>query len=457
MKKSIILLLLFSSLSVSIQAQQTMTLEACRQMAVENNQDLKKAQFQKQEALTYTEVAKTAYLPSFSANVSSILRPSSLDANVPGGFLPTAESAEAAQNGEFNGVSDVWSPGLSLDLDNLFLFMADVSIAQPIYTGGKIKYSEKQAEAGVEMASNAYALTYSDIIEQIDQAYWNMVKITSNVDLANQYILMLTELEDQLTEMQNLGLIAASEVLKVSVQKNEAELNLLRAENGLKLSKMYLNRLIGQDLDIDIQAVDSLETSVQVRDFSNGVQAALSQRKELQLLETRLKISEYEKMIEQADYLPQAGISLGYSATHIRNLTDTPNFSPMVSAQVSVPIFQWGQAKYKAQAADLRTKQLAIELDNTQELINLEVQNVRIQMEEAYEAIVLARKNILQAEENLEETQASFEVGLNTTSELLQAKADWQSANTRLINALAQYKILDTSWERVTGKLSNSL
>jgi outer membrane protein TolC len=86
-------------------------------------------------------------------------------------------------------------------------------------------------------------------------------------------------------------------------------------------------------------------------------------------------------------------------------------------------------------------------------MINLEVQQVKIQLEEAYESIEIAKKNIKEAEESLEETKASFEVGLNTTTDLLNAQAQWQAANSRLIEALAQFEILQTSWQKVTGNL----
>ena len=79
---------------------------------------------------------------------------------------------------------------------------------------------------------------------------------------------------------------------------------------------------------------------------------------------------------------------------------------------------------------------------------------VQVQIEEAFEAIIIAQKNITEAEESLEETKASFEVGLNTTTDLLNAQASWQSAKVELISATARYKVLETRWARVTGNLT---
>lgn len=452
MKKVIIILSILVCTS-QLFAQKTMTLEECRKIAVEYNKELKNAEYQKQEARANQKTARTAYLPNISASANAMYLPDVEGFSIPGGFLPTAASEEAALNGEFTGVSDVWSPGMSLELDNLSVIYGSVSVTQPIYVGGKIRYTNKQADAGVEIFDHNYSLKYSEIIVKTDQIYWNIASISANVKLAEKYIEMLTELEEQMVQMYELGLTPASEKLKVTVQKNEAELNLVKAKNGLKISKMYMNQILGQDLNTEIQIVDSLSYDIKMLDIQNGVSDALSNRDELAILEKQLKIKKYDKKIALADYLPQVGISAGYSSYYVKDLVEDPSFNPSIAGQISIPIFQWGQGKYKQDAAELRIKQAQTNLENTNELISLEVQQVKIQVEEAYESIQIAKKNIAETQESLDETKASFEVGLNTTTDVLNAQARWQSANSQLINALAQFEILQTAWQKVTGNL----
>jgi outer membrane protein TolC len=388
-----------------------------------------------------------------SASANAMYLPNIEGFSIPGGFLPTAASEEAALNGEFTGVSDVWYPGMGIEMDNLSVIYGSVTVTQPLYVGGKIRYANKQADAGLEIFDHNYSLKYSEIIEKTDNIYWNIASITANVSLAEKYIEMLTELEEQMVQMYDLGLTPASEKLKVSVQKNEADLNLVKAKNGLKISKMYMNQILGQDLNTEIQIVDSLSYDIEMLDVQNGVSNALSNRDELAILEKRLEIIKYDKKIALADYLPRIGISAGYSSYYVKDLVEDPGFSPSIAGQISIPIFQWGQGKHKQDAAELRIKQAQTTLENTNDLISLEVQQVKIQVEEAYQSIQIAKKNIAEAQESLDETKASFEVGLNTTTDVLNAQAEWQSANSQLINALAQFEILQTTWQKVTGNL----
>lgn len=433
--------------------QKVMTLEECRQQAVEYNKELKNAALQNKEALANQEVARTAYLPALSGSVTGMYVPG-VDMDMSGGnFLPTANSETEALSGNFSGTSDVWSPGLPIAIDNLSLIYGGLSLEQPIYTGGKIKYANKQADAGVDIAGLALNLKYSEVIEATDQAFWNVAMIETNISIAKEYIEMLTELEEQMATMHEVGLTPASEKLRVSVQKNEASLNLLKANNALRVAKMYLNQMLGQALETDIQISHNATADVQMYNLEEGVIMAMANRNELKILEKQKDIAEYDAKITRSDYLPSVGLSAQYTSAYIDNLREDFDPQPMLGAAVTIPIFQWGQGKKKQRAAQLRIEQAQTDLSNTNDLINLEVMQVRVQVEEAYESIRIAQSNIDEAKESLDETQASFDVGLNTTSDLLTAQAQWAEAQGALIQSIAQFKVLETRWERVTGNL----
>ena len=433
-------------------AQDSLSVEKCRFLAIEYNKQLKLAQYRQKEAEANQKVARTAYLPSINADASLMHRPQSIEGSIPGGFLPTAESEADAKAGNWSGMSDVYSPGMSMQLDNLTLMMGGVSITQPLFTGGKIYYANKQAELGVEMSQYAYHLKYSEVIELTDQAFWQVAMVEANIALAESYIDMLNELEEQMNQMYDLGITPASEKLRVTVQKNEAELQLMQARNGLKIAKMYLNQVTGRDLNTAVKIYYG-DLNTNIFDMSNGLELALSNRNELKLMNKQIELAEYDKKITRADYLPAIGVSAEYSSIYVNEVYDDMEFQPMVAGQVSIPIFAWGQGKKKQKAAEFVIQQRQEELSRTTDLISLEVMQVQVQVEEAYEAILIAEKNIAEAEESLEETKASFEVGLNTTTDLLNAQADWQRASSQLISAVAQFKVLETTWAKATGTL----
>ncbi len=439
--------------TLSVTAQDVLTIEQCRGKAVEYNKSLKIAKYQEEEAIANQKTARTAYLPKVDAQGSAMFIPGVDNISMPGHFLQTAESADAANAGNFLGESNVWSPGMELALGDITYLSGQIGIELPIYAGGKIRHSNKMADLGVNISKESYKLKYSEVIEQTDQSYWNVVAMKENVKLANDYYKMLIELQEQMTDMYDLGLVPASEKLKVAVQKNEAELGLIRSKNGLRLTRMVLNQTMGFDLNKNIEVSNSLNKEAQLPDFSGGVASALQNRPELNMLKGSLDLSEYNKKMIQAEYLPQAGLSVSRSYSRINKLLSEGRWSTMAAAQVSVPVFHWGESKHKKKAAELEIQQAEMELSNTRDLVSLEVNQVMIQVEEAWQSVEIAKKSISEANENLEETKLSFEVGLNTTTDVLNSQAEWQKAQTNMIAALTQFELLKTSWLKVTGKL----
>lgn len=452
--KYILLAFLFFQWSAGTRAQKVLSIEECRSQALSFNKQLKKAVYVQNEAEAQQKAARTAYLPALSAEANLMHMRGMEDINMAGSFLPTAESAEAAQNGQFSGMSDVWMPGISMELDNLSIVYGGLTLSQPIYTGGKITTSNKMADVGVEMASMSYHLKYSEVIELTDQAFWNVAMVEANIELAEKYIEMLTETEELMTSMYEVGLQPASEKLRVNVQKNEAELQLLVVKNNLKIAQMNLKQVLGMNLNAEIRISYDPISDFSLIDLSNGSEMAAGNRNELKLLEKQIQLAELDKKMIQSDYLPQLGLGIQYTGSYVENIREDVEFNPMIAAQLTIPIFQWGQGSKKKQAAQYKIRQNEIEWSRTSDLIDLEVQQTKVRVEEAYEAISIAGKNIVAAEESLAETKSSFEVGMNSTTDLLNAQADWLNARAQQIQAVAQYKVLETTWKRVTGVLN---
>ena len=439
--------------SNTLHSQEILNLDDCREQALLNNKELKKSELQQLEAIENVKMAKTAYLPSIKAEANLMHLMQMEDISMPGGFLPTADNAIDAANGQFTGVSNVYSPGLSIALDNLSIIYGGLSLTQAIYTGGKIKGSNQLAKSALDITELSYQLKYSEVINMTDKAFWTIAMVESSIEVAEEYIKMLTELEDQMKSMYDVGLSPASEKLKVTVKKNEAELQLLKAKNGLKLSKMYLKQILGLPLEKPIEIFyENMESHI--LDLNNGLESAINNRNELKIMSKQVEIAEINKKLALSDYLPQLGLSAQYTGSYISDFKEDLSFSPAIAAQLSIPLFQWGQGKYKQKASQLRIRQAETELSHTSDLVNLEVIQVKLKIEEALEAIHISEKNILEAEESLEETKASFEVGLNTTTDLLNSQADWQKAKSQNIQAISEYKILETEWLKVTGALN---
>ncbi len=440
-------------ISINSSAQKKMSLDECVNMALEFNKNLKSAGYLKQEALANIKSAKTAYLPSLSGTGSYYYRINGINIKTEGAFLPTADSKESAIGGNFSGVSNVWYPGINMKVEDAAFL--SVNLQQAVYAGGKIRYSNKIANRAYSIRDKAYSLKVSDVIEQTEKAYWNLIAMKENVVLAERYKKMLTELEDNINASYELGLVQKSEKLKVSVKKNEASLALLRAKNAYKLYSMQLNQIIGQNLNTEIVAIDSLNSNILFPETSGAIQQAIDNRAELKILDDQLKISKYKKKITDADFSPQLGVGASYSYSKIDNI-DNGDPKVMLTASLSIPIFNWFDRQHKAKAEKYKVLVAENDLDNTKDLIVLETQQAIVRLEEGYSSVKIALNNKEEARESLEESMASYKLGLNTLTDLLNAQTAWQDAHSKLIEALANYEMYNTAYRKAIGENINN-
>lgn len=431
-----------------VNGQEVMTIQKARSMALEYNRTLKVADLKQSEAISKQKEARTNYLPKIDGTGTLTYLPDMDNIEIPGMFMPTADA-----NGNITGESDVYFPGMALETAGLRLYQAQIAATIPIYAGGQVRYGNKMADKGVEITHQDYQLKTDEVILNTDNVYWHLVALKENLLVADKYVEMLDSLHSQLQTMYDVGLTPKSEYLKVKVQKNEAELNLIKARNGYKLLQMNLCQLVGLPLSTQLEVSELLSENPEMINVDGAQMMALDNRNELKMLDEQVEIAELRKKSVAGEYLPQLGAQVSYGYMDIPTF-ETSQYMTQINAQLSIPIVHWRERKHKIDAARYQKGQAQLQLDDTKELVQLEVQQYILNMVEAYETIVLAQSGKEEAEESLAEVKISYDAGLNSTTDLLDAQASWQSAHAKLLTALADYEIAKTNYYKGIGQLS---
>jgi outer membrane protein TolC len=451
--------------------QEKMTLNQAREMALHKNESLKMAAKQIEKAEAQKAAARTLRLPSFSATGMGIYQDKDFEMEL---TLPTQkpnlQTGELEPNIMMNPVTGepvvgpdgnpvfnmyAWLP-LNISLSGAYL--AGVTLEQPVYTGGKIGAGNKMADIGIEMADENKTLQAMNTIAEADNAYWTYVAVFQKVKLAKQAVNMLDELVKKARNAHEVGMANRNDLLKAQVEQNSAKLNLQKAQNGFELSRMNLCRVTGLPFNTLITAVD---TAIYVKQPLPGEMGneTVQQRPEYRLLQKNVELQEQQIRMTKADFLPTAGIQAGYN--HIGGIefssTDFSNTSLNVLASVKIPVFHWGEGVKKINAAKIDKEIRELELEKNKQLLQLETEQTRLNLELAWERIQLNETALEQAEENLRVTRDSYEVGMETITELLMAQTNWQQAFSNLIDSRTDFKIKETAWLKATGKLGETV
>ncbi len=459
--------LLFVFLALKSPAQEVLTLERSRQMALSHNEDLRIARMQIHKAQEERAAARTFRLPAFSASGTGIYQDKDFDMEL---ILPTQvpdpATGELVPNLMLHPVTGepiigpdgnpvfnmyAWLP-LEVSLNGAYIL--GLNMDQPVYTGGKINAGNRMADIGLDMAHENLSLQRMNTILATDQAYWTFISVTEQVKLAEQALEMLEEFVQLARNSHEVGLASRNDLLKAQVEYNNTKLNLQKARNGLELSRMQLCRITGLPFDMQIIAADTLI------DASRPVPATLEkinlkQRPEYRLLEQNIRMSEQNIKMARAEFLPTVGFQAGYS--HIGGVefsgTEFSNTSLNVIGSVKIPLFHWGQGVRKIRSARIDMEMRELELEKNRQLMQLEAEQTRLNLLLAWERIQMNEEALEQSKENLRMSRDNYELGAETITDLLMAQTHWQQAYSELINARTGFRIRETEWLKATGKL----
>jgi outer membrane protein TolC len=92
-------------------------------------------------------------------------------------------------------------------------------------------------------------------------------------------------------------------------------------------------------------------------------------------------------------------------------------------------------------------------MEKNRQLLRLEMEQARLNLQLAGERIRMNEEALEQAEENLRVARDNYEVGMETVTGYLLALNQWQQARSELIDSKTGFKIKETAWLKVTGRL----
>ena len=417
--------------SASLSAQ-PLGLAECRKMAIDHNESLRTADNAVRQAELDRQIAFAGYLPKVDGSLAALY------------------------------MKDIDVMGMKLLTHGTY--MAGLTLTQPLYAGGQITAGNRLARIGKEVAEQQRRQAQMQVIADVDKAYYTLIAVGSKVQMLEAYARQMQGLYDQVEASVNADLATRDDLLRISAKQREIDYQLQKARNGEELCHLALANAIGADLQSRITPTDTIIVIEPPADISDDI----SCRPEVHLLETQVEAKQQMVKMARANYLPVAGLSLGY--THYGNLKvegasmgSDGNYYPftqsyhdnipMAVVSVSVPLFHWGAEFKKVKKAKLDVENARQALEQNKRGMRIEVRQAVQNLTDGYRMVETARIGQQQAEENLRVMRQKFDNQMATMTDLLDAQSQWQQARSNMIEAQTQYKIYQTDYLMVTGRL----
>ena len=491
--------------STPVAAQQMLSLDSCRAMALRNNKQMGVQQLKQDIAANLRKSARTKYLPhvsaigtyQFTSEEISILNNeqkdrlshlgtnampalSSLGTGVQGlmgnmgqilgqlgvpaeNFQQMAgQMQQSMQQSTTNMAGMLDTEGQKIvdafRTDTRHIFAGSVLVTQPVFLGGSILALNKLADLNEDFAANSADIRRQSVIYSTDQAYWQVVSLKNKKRLAESYLELIKKFDSDVQRMIEEGVATRSEGLSVSVKVNEAEMTLQRVDDGLVLSKMLLCQMVGLPMDEQITLADEDAENLAVVTLQPqlDVAQAVENRPELKMLGNAVDMSKQATKILKAGNLPQVALMGGYAVSNPNVLNGfEKKFGGFwnVGVLVRVPLWNWGDVAYKVRASKGATAIANLEMEEAREKIELQVNQNTFKVEEANKSLTLAQTGIEKAEENLRTANLGFKEGVIAPTVVMEAQTAWLQAKSQLIDAQIQVKLSQVELNKALGTL----
>lgn len=432
MKKVLLILLISHILILSIFSE-TFTIQESIDIAYKNDPQLKSLEKELESLQIRKLQSLSAFLPEITADCLYLKQ-----------GLPASMEAMARQFGPAGA-----EMGLSDET-----YSGTLSVTQPLYLGGVRYYAYLISDKNIEMKENEIKLRKKEIKYNVKQAFYNVL-------IAERYILIYQESLDLAREQLRIaearyesGEASDFDVLRSQVQISNIRPSLYRAENNLALAKSAFLTQLNLPLETMVDVTGVFSTTPVNKDLQGLINEAFSNRIELKNLETAEEIAELGIKIAKSGYHPSLFFSYGYSekATEFSTNPDEWSTSWNSSFVISIPIFKGFNTRLKVKEAKKNKETIEPNIDALKNGIRLQIKSAYLNLNNTRRILESSELNIQQAERYVEIVQRSYEEGMMTALDLMNAQFSLTQARIEQIRSRFEYQMNLIELDYALGK-----
>jgi outer membrane protein len=331
-------------------------------------------------------------------------------------------------------------------------------VDQPLFRGGALYWSYRLAKLGVDLSRVFLELAKQDLILQVKEAYFNILKARKIREVALQSVEQLEAGVKVSKAFYDVGIIPKNSLLQTQVELAQAKQDLTGAEVALDVAKATFNTLLRRDVRTEVEVEDILEYRPMELSFEECLGRAHKNRPELREAELNVKRAQKDVQLARSEYFPNVGLAFNYE-----RFGDDPSVSGSdfqdkeswnINAYARWTFWQWGKKRQLVREKKTKLVQAEDAQVQVEDGVSLEVKDTFLRLKEARDKIGVAEVAVEQAEENFRINAERFKEQVATTTEVLDAQTLLTQARSNYFNALSDYNIALARLDRAMGIMS---
>jgi len=336
--------------------------------------------------------------------------------------------------------------------------------------GGRQFTALEISRQGIEERSFALHTVREEYLLDVAGQYYDVLRSKREIEIAAANVQRLTTERDAAKKRLEVGEAIKTALLRAEAELADAQSELIRAENILKVSKNILAKTVGISGDYDVKEPQPGTDYILPRegrfelDFLIGdcslstmdclIATAMSERSEIKSLTIENKIAEDNIKLSKSTYWPDLSIEGVYSREE-----NSPSRDFELNEQIygvlrlDFPFFEGGLKRAQVGEAKSRLRQAELRLSDLKRQVTVEVKNAYIVATTAASVLKPRQAEVEFGQENYNLVSKQFQYGLANSVDVMDANTRLVTSERELLNARYVYVLAILQLKRVTGML----
>lgn len=410
-----------------IQIPRTWTAEQAVAFAIAGNPDSTIAQKRMEQATAAATMAQASDYPL--VNVSTEYGQTN---------TPMYSFGNILNQGAFDNSIDFNNPGRT---DNLQL---KAQINYRLYNGGRDRADQAAAQADVNISQTDISAVHQQLGFAVIKTFQAIIQAEKMVTVRQEALASISAAHDVGQARYDAGDLLKQDLLNLELQQSRADEDLIRSRHSLELTKRIFLNLLGLRegevvLDSDGGSPQEIPESV---DYRNHYAI-----KRLEAMEQRA-IAELNKA--QGGKLPSVDAFASYQVDNGWVLDETGD-SWMAGVRLNYTLFDGRKSSSEIVGSQLKLQELKGLRQKTELALNLEVEQAKLDYEQAKKRLSVTEKMVGVATEATRLSRARFTEGVILASDLIDFEMRLSDAQARHLAAKAGYQVAIANLRRAAG------
>jgi len=179
---------------------------------------------------------------------------------------------------------------------------------QPVFHGGELYFTMKQAETNLEVTRNDYERIKNELVLQVKKGYYTLGKARENLEMQKWLSQEVNRVWSMVSKQYDSGLTSKLELLNVSSQSSQVKYQLASADGDVSVAELILKQAMNVEPKERIDVKPDLEFKKIAVDFERALSAAYMNRPEVKINSLMIEYYNYGKKIARAKGWPKIDI-----------------------------------------------------------------------------------------------------------------------------------------------------